>query len=136
MAGVREEWEKVRNFTQIDDLAATGRDKGAVLPCMRGNIIESSIFASYTASMLDIATLGALIAKHRTHLRLTQSELAVRARIGRSTLDALENGRIAELGFGKISRLMAALGLTLKITEANNGRPTLDELRDDADNAA
>lgn len=86
--------------------------------------------------MLDIATLGALIAKHRTDRRLTQAALAARARIGRSTLDALENGRLAELGFGKVSRVLAALGLTLKITESNHGRPTLDDLRDDADHAA
>ncbi len=86
--------------------------------------------------MIDINALGAIIAKHRTDLRLTQAALAARARIGRSTLDALENGRIAELGFGKVSRVLAALGLTLKITESNHGRPTLDDLRDDMDDPA
>jgi transcriptional regulator with XRE-family HTH domain len=86
--------------------------------------------------MLDITTIGTLIARHRNDLRLTQTDLAARARIGRSTLDALENGRIAELGFGKISRVLAALGLTLKITDSNNGRPTLDDLREDADDLA
>jgi transcriptional regulator with XRE-family HTH domain len=86
--------------------------------------------------MLDITTIGILIARHRNDLRLTQTDLAARARIGRSTLDALENGRIAELGFGKISRVLAALGLTLKITDSNNGRPTLDDLREDADDLA
>jgi transcriptional regulator with XRE-family HTH domain len=86
--------------------------------------------------MLDITTIGTLIARHRNDLWLTQTDLAARARIGRSTLDALENGRIAELGFGKINRVLAALGLTLKITDSNNGRPTLDDLREDADDLA
>ncbi len=78
--------------------------------------------------MLDLATLGQSIAQHRSAQRLTQAELARRARIGRSTLDALENGRTAELGFGKVARILAALGLTLRIGEANRGRPTLEDL--------
>jgi transcriptional regulator with XRE-family HTH domain len=86
--------------------------------------------------MLDLATLGELIAQHRNAQRLTQAELARRARIGRSTLDALENGRSAELGFGKIIRLLAALGLTLRLGEANRGRPTLEDLVAEAGEAA
>jgi transcriptional regulator with XRE-family HTH domain len=86
--------------------------------------------------MLDLAALGKLIAQHRGVLRLTQAELARRARIGRSTLDALENGRTAELGFGKVTRILAALGLTLRIGEANRGRPTLEDLIARADETA
>jgi transcriptional regulator with XRE-family HTH domain len=81
--------------------------------------------------MMDLASLGDLIAKHRKSHGLTQNALARRAGIGLSTLDALENGRMAELGFGKIGRVLAALGLTLKISEANQGRPTLDDLREE-----
>jgi transcriptional regulator with XRE-family HTH domain len=86
--------------------------------------------------MLDLATLGQTIARNRNALRLTQAELARRARIGRSTLDALENGRTAELGFGKVTRILAALGLTLRIGEANRGRPTLEDLIAEADEPA
>lgn len=86
--------------------------------------------------MLDLSALGPLIAQHRNAQRLTQAELARRARIGRSTLDALENGRAAELGFGKVGRILAALGLTLRLAEANRGRPTLEDLRDEADGPA
>jgi transcriptional regulator with XRE-family HTH domain len=78
--------------------------------------------------MLDFPTLGRLIAQHRQEQRLTQAELARRARVGRSTLDALENGRMAELGFGKIGRILASLGLTLKVSDTNRGRPTLEDL--------
>jgi transcriptional regulator with XRE-family HTH domain len=86
--------------------------------------------------MLYLATLGKLIAQHRNVQRLTQAELARRARIGRSTLDALENDRCAELGFGKVSRLLAALGLTLRLGEANKGRPKLENLIAEADEVA
>jgi transcriptional regulator with XRE-family HTH domain len=86
--------------------------------------------------MLDIATVGQLIALHRTGQRLTQTELARRARIGRSTLDALENSRMGELGFGKVSRILAALGLTLRISEANLGRPTYEDLIAELDEPA
>ena len=86
--------------------------------------------------MLELTTLGTLIAKHRAAQRLTQAELALRARVGRSTLDALENGRMAELGFGKIARILAALGLALRLGEANRGRPTLEDLISESDEPA
>lgn len=86
--------------------------------------------------MLDLATLGQSIAQHRSAQRLTQAELARRARIGRSTLDALENGRTAELGFGKVGRILAALGMTLRLGEANRGRPTLEDLIAETDEPA
>jgi transcriptional regulator with XRE-family HTH domain len=59
--------------------------------------------------------------------------LASRAGIGRSTLDALENGRTSELGFGKVARLLASLALELQIVDARRSRPTLDDLRNDDD---
>jgi len=78
--------------------------------------------------MLDIITLGIQIAERRKALKLSQAELARRASIGRTTLDALENGRIGELGFSKITKVLSALGLQLKLHEASSTRPTLDEL--------
>jgi HTH-type transcriptional regulator / antitoxin HipB len=51
-----------------------------------------------------------------------------KASIGRSTLDALENGRIGELGFSKITKILSALGMELKLQEMGSRRPTLDEL--------
>ena len=59
---------------------------------------------------------------------MTQAELSRKAGISRATLDALENGRTGEIGFSKLTRLLAALGLELKIQAASSRRPTLDEL--------
>lgn len=78
--------------------------------------------------MLPLFALGAQIAARRKHLGLSQAELARKASVGRSTLDALENGRIGELGFSKVTKILSALGMELKLQEAGSRRPTLDEL--------
>jgi transcriptional regulator with XRE-family HTH domain len=84
--------------------------------------------------MLTLDSAGFQIASKRKSLRLSQSDLAQSAKISRATLDALENGRIGELGFTKISKILSALGLELKIQEAGGRRPTLDELLEEERN--
>jgi transcriptional regulator with XRE-family HTH domain len=78
--------------------------------------------------MLDLITIGRKIAERRKTLKLSQAELARQAGLSRATLDALENGRAGELGFSKVTRLLAALGLELTLRTASSQRPTLDEL--------
>jgi transcriptional regulator with XRE-family HTH domain len=87
-----------------------------------------SIDALYIRHMLGLPTIGQRIAERRKKLRLTQAELARKAGISRATLDALENARIGELGFSKLAKLLAALGLELKLEPAGSRRPTLEEL--------
>ena len=81
--------------------------------------------------MLALSLLGEKIATKRNELGLTQTALAKKARVGLSTLDALENGRLGELGYSKINNILAALGLELKLQEASARRPTLDELMEE-----
>ena len=78
--------------------------------------------------MLDLSSLGNAIAARRKKLKLSQAELARKASIGRSTLDALENGRIGELGFSKITKILSVLRMELKLQETGSLRPTLEEL--------
>ena len=78
--------------------------------------------------MLDLTSIGAQIAVRRKKLKLSQAALAVKAGVSRATLDALENGRAGELGFAKLSKLLVALGLELKLQVASTQRPSLDEL--------
>ena len=78
--------------------------------------------------MLTLRSLGTQIALRRKDLGLSQSDLARKAGISRATLDALENGRSSELGFTKVANILSALGLELRVHEANLQRPTLDEL--------
>src|SRR6266566_6033375 len=78
--------------------------------------------------MLNLHSIGSQIASRRKALKLSQSALAHNAGVSRATLEALENGRSGELGFSKIANILSALGLELKLQEANLQRRTLDEL--------
>jgi transcriptional regulator with XRE-family HTH domain len=78
--------------------------------------------------VLDLISLGEVIAQTRKKLKLSQAALSRKAGLSRATLDALENGRAGEVGFSKITRLLAALGLELKLQPASFERPTLDQL--------
>jgi predicted transcriptional regulator len=81
--------------------------------------------------MLSLPTIGEQIAKQRRTLRLTRPALARKARVGLSTLEALENGRLGELGYSKITNILTALGLELKLEQARARRPTLEELMEE-----
>ncbi len=78
--------------------------------------------------MLDLLSIGQQIAERRKNLKLSQMALARRAGISRATLEALENGRAGEMGFSKITKLLAAVGLELKLQVVGSHRLTLDEL--------
>jgi transcriptional regulator with XRE-family HTH domain len=78
--------------------------------------------------MLDLIFVGGRVAEKRKQLKLSQVELSHKAGISRATLDALENGRAGELGFSKVTKLLAALGLELALQKASSQRPTLDDL--------
>jgi len=87
--------------------------------------------------MLQLFSLGEAIAKKRKALGWSQTVLAKKAGVARSTLEALENARLGELGYSKVTNILTALGLELKLQEATVHRPTFDDLmneeRDDQD---
>jgi len=85
----------------------------------------------YIRHMLTLIQIGETVATKRRALGLSQATLAKQARVGHSTLDAMENGRIGELGYSKITRILTALSLELTIQEAANRRPTLEELMEE-----
>ena len=76
----------------------------------------------------DLVSIGHQIAERRKMLKLSQAELSRKASVSRATLDALENGRAGELGFFKVTKLLAAVGLELTLQAASSQRPTLDDL--------
>jgi HTH-type transcriptional regulator / antitoxin HipB len=78
--------------------------------------------------VLDLISIGDKVAERRKTLKLSQAELSRKAGLSRATLDALENGRAGELGFSKVTKLLAVLGLELALQTASSQRPTLDEL--------
>lgn len=78
--------------------------------------------------MLDLPSIGLQIRQRRKALKLRQVDLARTAGVSRATLDALENGRLGELGFAKVAKILAAVGLDLSLGEPSKRRPTLEDL--------
>jgi len=77
---------------------------------------------------MDLIELGARIKTARKDKGWSQTKLAQAAGVSRARLEALENTRIAEIGFKPLLRILQALGLDLRITEFNRRRPTLEDL--------
>ncbi len=68
-----------------------------------------------------IATLANVIRARRMALGLDQAELAERARVSRLWISEVENGKGA--GIARIMRTLAALDLTLAVTERSQDTP-------------
>ena len=79
-------------------------------------------------SMISLAQIGRRIASARKTTGITQLELARKAGVSRPTIDLLENGRATEIGYSKLIRILAVLGLELRLQPVSAQRPTLDDL--------
>jgi len=75
-----------------------------------------------------LVELGERIKATRKAKGLSQIELAAKSGVSRARIEALENARIAEIGFKHLLRILNALDLDLRVTELNRGRPTLEDL--------
>jgi transcriptional regulator with XRE-family HTH domain len=78
--------------------------------------------------MTSLGEIGRSIAFARKEKRLTQLELAKKAGVSRPTIDLLENGRASEIGYSRLVRILAVLGLMLSLQPLAPERPTLDDL--------
>jgi transcriptional regulator with XRE-family HTH domain len=78
--------------------------------------------------MTSLAEIGRLISEARKAKQITQLELASKAGVSRPTIDLLENGRATEIGYSRLTRILAVLGLELRIQPIAPERPTLDDL--------
>lgn len=63
---------------------------------------------------MNLQMVGQRIAEQRRSQGFTLHQLAAKAGVGRSTLAALETGKLAELGYAKVARICEALGLVLE----------------------
>lgn len=77
---------------------------------------------------MDLESLGQEIRRQRNAVGLTQEQLAARALVSRPTIARLETGRATDLGYRSILRILNALGLDLRVSTLNRGRPTLEDL--------
>jgi transcriptional regulator with XRE-family HTH domain len=63
---------------------------------------------------MNLHGVGKLVAERRRARGVTLRALAAEAQVGRSTLAALESGNLTELGYGKVARICAAVGLVVE----------------------
>lgn len=77
-------------------------------------ILDCIADVRYTG-LMNLTSVGHMIAQRRRAKGLTLAGLAASAGVGRSTLAALEAGKIPELGFAKVARICAAVGLVLEV---------------------
>jgi transcriptional regulator with XRE-family HTH domain len=75
---------------------------------------------------MELLAVGRLIREHRRNKGLTLTDLAARARVGRSTLAALEGGKLGELGYAKVARICAAVDLVLEARPPALAAPLVD----------
>jgi transcriptional regulator with XRE-family HTH domain len=84
-------------------------------------------------NVIGLEEIGAEIARARKQQRMGLDELARRAGVGRTTIYLLEHGRATDIGYSKLARILANLGLELRLGPAESRRPTLDELMKERD---
>lgn len=77
---------------------------------------------------MDLVELGGRIKAARRSKGWSQAKLAQAAGISRARLAALENARLAKIGFKHLLRILNALDLDFRLTQFNCGRPTLEDL--------
>ena len=77
---------------------------------------------------MDLIELGERVKAARKSRGWSQNKLAQAAGVSRARLEALENARLAEIGFKHLLRILNALDLDLRLTQLNRGRPTLEDL--------
>jgi transcriptional regulator with XRE-family HTH domain len=78
--------------------------------------------------MIGLDELGKRVACARKEKGCIQAELARKAGVSLSTVDLLENGRAHEIGYSKLTRILAVVGLELRLQSMAPERPTLDDL--------
>jgi transcriptional regulator with XRE-family HTH domain len=74
---------------------------------------------------MNLQTIGHLIAEQRRAKGLTLTQLAAQAAVGRSTLAALEAGKLPELGLERVARLCAAVDLVLEVRPLELNEPLM-----------
>lgn len=78
--------------------------------------------------MFDLTQIGKGIVSARKQSGLTQLQLATKAGVSRPTIALLENGRATEIGYSKLARILAVLGLEFRLQPIAPQRPTLEDL--------
>lgn len=86
--------------------------------------------------MIDFIDLGEEIKNARKERKMTRDQLAGLSGVSRARIEALENGRSSDMGFKSVLRVMNCIGMDLRVTTLNSGRPTLDDIIEEGESNA
>jgi transcriptional regulator with XRE-family HTH domain len=78
---------------------------------------------------MDLFEIGALIRERREAVGMTQGELSLRSGVSRVRISHLESGRAYDMSFGKVSALLDACGMSLRVADTREARPVFEEIR-------
>lgn len=78
--------------------------------------------------MTDIIEIAEQIRAARKRRKMTQAQLADASGVSRRSVIALEAGRSPNPSFIAVIRILRAVGLDLRISQAPSGRPTYEDL--------
>lgn len=78
--------------------------------------------------MFDIIELGTRIRDQRKARKLSRDDLAASCHVHRNTIANLETGNAAGIQVNLLLRIMNAVGLDLRVSTLNAGRPTLEDV--------
>lgn len=67
---------------------------------------------------MRLSEIGQRVREQRQALGLTQEQLARLSELSRTTINQMENGTLVDLGYAKLSQLLAVLGLDLQAKSA------------------
>lgn len=84
--------------------------------------------------MLDLVEIGEQVKAARLDKKMSQRDVAEKARVSRTVYQQLENGRAADMGFMNVQRICSVVGLDLSLKKVRPGqRPTLQDLQREAE---
>ena len=66
-----------------------------------------------------LSEIGTVIRQKRKELKLTQEELAKRAKLSRTTLSRVENGYFGNISVATFDNILSVLGLTIELKAKN-----------------
>ncbi|MGY3581540.1 transcriptional regulator with XRE-family HTH domain [Bradyrhizobium sp. USDA 4341] len=78
--------------------------------------------------MFDLIEIGTQVRANRKAMKLSRDELAASCRVHRNTIASLETGNASAIQVNLLLRIMNAVGLDLRATVLNGGRPTLEDV--------
>ena len=81
---------------------------------------------------MDLFEIAEKVRTARAERNMTQAELASVSSVSRTTIAQLEAGQAFDMRFSSIVAILDALGLSLRLSDSADSRPTFEDLQKEA----